>query len=273
MRGLMLSLCVFAILAVFSHTADALTFTVTPKSAEVGQPVVLTVTGLAPYTELIFEVSWDGGRSWWPIAGNGAVTTFYQSFSVYRCNREPCQLVVNSPTQETAWEFRVVVWDPQGGHWVYGQRTNQIVSWTAGPGGGTDLRADFNWNRSYGGSVVQVASGKGNLTGNFARWQFTGTAENGGPVRCSGGLDPGRRPAPDAPGTIQCEARWGSPANVWQCQGQGRMETSSSQFAGGHAWFGTFDQGCVGTITEDGKTSTLRFGPVYIRSGLGLPLQ
>jgi hypothetical protein len=145
--------------------------------------------------------------------------------------------------------------------------------------GGTDPRAAFNWNRSYGGFVVQVDAGKGTLTGSFEQWTFTGTATNGATVTCSGKLDPGvtLTKRGDARGTMKCEARWGAPQNVWVCDGIAFAAHNSTAFAGGWAWFGSAGIGegaCRGTIIEGGKTlPPHQFGQIYLSSGLGWPLQ
>ena len=105
------------------------------------------------------------------------------------------------------------------------------------PAGGTDTQADLNWNRDYGGYVLQVVAGRGTLTGNFQSWTYAGTGTKNERVTCSGGLDPGVviTKAGNARGTMRCEARWGT--NVWICEGPTSFAAShcDSCYAGGCA--------------------------------------
>jgi hypothetical protein len=143
--------------------------------------------------------------------------------------------------------------------------------------GGTDPKAQFNWNRTYGGYVLRVDAGT--LTGSFEKWTFTGRGPNGENVTCSGQLDPGTTLTKrgDARGRMKCEAKWGTPQNVWICDGIGFAANSSTAYAGGWAWFGNpgiGDVACRGTIAEGGKPAApQQFGQIYFFSQLGWPLQ
>jgi hypothetical protein len=165
-------------------------------------------------------------------------------------------------------------WEAGGhsGDWTLVRRGNP------GPSVGEDFKAQFVWNRDTDGNFVINIDGRKNppepahLTGNFQNWQFTGhDPHTGADVSCAGGLDPGRKAAPDAPGSMKCEARLGQ--TIWRCQGPARMDVDWSVVAGGFAWFAIGPGNCAGTITEGGKTRQNKFGVVWVRSGLGLPLK
>ena len=266
MRALVGYLFVLSILALWSGTAGAIVLTVTPPNPNANQSVTLTIRGLAPFLAVGYQVSETGGEPWRSLMDPSNPS------SVYVCHHEPCTLVFPAPGRVTALKFRLMVVHPQTRQWVYGtDKTSKFVSWTAGLGGGTDLAAELAWNIAYGGFALNVAAGSGNLTGTFGQWQFTGRATNGADVVCAGGVP---SPGDNAPGPIRCEAKWGS--TVWKCAGRGRMRHSWSGYAGQWAWFGSAgvassaDDQCRGTITEAGKSREHPFGPVYIRSRLGL---
>lgn len=165
-------------------------------------------------------------------------------------------------------------WEANGrsGDWTLVRRGG------SGPQTGDDFKAQFVWSRDPDGNFVINIDGKRNppqpahLTGNFQHWQFTGhDPQTGADVKCTGGLDPGKKAAPDATGTMSCEARLKQ--TVWQCQGSGKMVVDWSVVAGGSAWFAVWPGSCTGTITEGGKTRSNKFGVVWVRSNLGLPLK
>jgi hypothetical protein len=143
--------------------------------------------------------------------------------------------------------------------------------------GGTDLKAQLNWARTFGGGVIGVAAGT--LTGSFEKWTFTGRGTNGENVTCSGQLDSATTLTKrgDARGRMRCEARWGTPQNIWICDGIAFAANNSSAYAGGWAWFGNPGIGegaCRGTIAEGGKPAApQQFGQIYLISYLGWPLQ
>jgi hypothetical protein len=142
--------------------------------------------------------------------------------------------------------------------------------------GGTDTKAQFNWNRSYGGAVLQVAAGT--LEGSFKSWTFAGKGTNGENVTCNGGLDATvtLKKEGGAQGKMTCKAAWAG--NEWECKNATAYAASSSSvYANGFAWFGNAGVGptaCVGTIKEGGKPAAQQqFGAIYILSNLGWPLQ
>lgn len=103
-RALVGYLFVLPILALWSETAGALVLTVTPPNPNANQSVTLTVSGMAPYLAVGYQVSETGGDPWRSLMDPSNPS------SVYVCHHEPCTLVFPSPGRVTAlnsvsWPF------------------------------------------------------------------------------------------------------------------------------------------------------------------------